>query len=123
MGWHQGDTEGGVRFAALPDAVEGYEGRGVEGAAYRPRADYLFRDESGATWWIIFQRSPDSGPHESKVRGEVLGCSAAHNEPVHVRVLASDVLRIDADVAFRQNSPFSYEEAVEVAASIPRADT
>lgn len=119
MGWHQGDTEDGVRFAALPDAVEGYQGRGVEGAAYRPRAGYLFRDEAGATWWIIFQISPDPGSQESKVRGQVLACSAAHNEPVHVRVLASDVLRIDADAAFRQSAPFSYEEAVEVAASIP----
>ena len=123
MGWHQGDTDGGVRFAALPDAVEGYEGRGVEGAAYRPRAGHLFRDGSGAAWWIIFQISPDPGSHESKVRGEVLACSAADDEPVHVRVLASNVLRIDADAAFRHNAPFSYEEAVEVAANIPRTDS
>ena len=122
MGWHQGDAEGGVRFAAPPDAVEGYDGLGVEGAAYRPRAGYLFRDESGATWWIIFQIAPDSGSHGSKVRGDVLACSAAYDELVHVRVLARDVLRGDADAAFSQNTPFSYEEAAEVAASIPRAD-
>lgn len=49
MGWHEEDTEAGVRFAASPASVEGYEGRGVEGAAYRPRAGYLFRDEAGDT--------------------------------------------------------------------------
>lgn len=123
MGWHQRDPEGGVRFAASPGAVEGYEGRRVEGAAYRPPAGYLFTDEAGATWWIIFQISPDPGSHGSEVRGDVLACSAAHQERVHVRVLASDVLRVDADAAFRQNPPSSYEEAVEVAASIPRTDT
>ena len=122
MGWHQGDTEGGVRFAASPDTVEGYEGRGVEGVAYRPPAGYLFKDDAGATWWVIFQMSPDAGSHGSKVRGDVLACSAAYNELVHVRVLASDVLRVNADAAFRQNAPCSYEEAAEVAASIPRAD-
>lgn len=119
MSWHQGDTKGGVRSAALPDAVEGYQGRGVEGAAYRPRAGCLFRDEAGATW----HESSDSGSHESKVRGGVLACSAAYNEAVHVRGAASDALRIDADAAFRRNSPFSAEKAVEVAASIPRAGT
>ena len=36
MGWNQGDKEGGLRFAASPDDVEGYDGRGVEGAAYSP---------------------------------------------------------------------------------------
>jgi hypothetical protein len=122
MGWDQGQPDGGLRFAASPDAVEGYEGRGVEGAAYRPPAGHLFRDEAGNTWWIIFQVSPDPGSHGSKVRGDVLACSAASDEVVHVRVLASDVLRLDADVAFRQDAPFSYEAAVKVAASIPRAD-
>lgn len=122
MGWHQGDTDGGVRFVASPDAVEGYGGRGVEGAAYRPPAGSLFRDAAGATWWIIFQISPGSGSHGSKVRGDVLACSAAYDELVHVRVLASDVLRVNADAAFRQDALLSYEAAVEVAASIPRAD-
>lgn len=111
-----------MRFVASPDAVEGYEGRGVEGAAYLPPAGSLFRDAAGDTWWIIFQLSPGSGSHGSKVRGDVLACSAAYDELVHVRVLASDVLRADADAAFRENAPSSYEEAVEVAASIPRAD-
>jgi hypothetical protein len=123
MGWEQGDTEGGVRFAASPEAVEGYENRGVEGTAYRHRAGYLFRDEAGAAWWIIFQLSGDPGSHGSKVRGDVLACSAANDELVHVRVLASDVLRVNVDAAFRHNPPSSYEEAVGVAASIHRNDT
>ena len=72
---------------------------------------------------VDFQISPDSGSHGSKVRGDVLACSAAHDELVHVRVLAPDVLRDDASAAFRQNTPLSNEEAVKVAASIPRADT
>jgi hypothetical protein len=122
MGWNQGQAEGGLRFAASPDTVQGYEGRGVEGAAYRPPAGYLFRDVSGDTWWIIFQMSPDMGSNGPKVRGDVLACSAASDELVHVRVLASDVLRVDADAAFRQNAPFSYEEALEVAANIDRGN-
>jgi hypothetical protein len=121
MSWHQGDAEGGVRFAAPPDAVEGYDGRGVDGAAYCRPAGCLFKDKAGDTWWIIFQPPPDSGPHGNQIRGDVLGCSAAHGELVHVRVLAAGVFRVDADAAFRQNAPFSYEEAVEVAASIPPA--
>jgi hypothetical protein len=121
MSWHQGDGEGGVRFAAPPEAVEGYDGRGVEGAAYCPPAGYLFRDEAGDTWWIIFQMSPQAGSLRSQARGDVLACSASYDELVHVRVLASDVLRVEADTAFRQNAPSSYEEAVEVASRIPRA--
>ncbi|YCH09710.1 hypothetical protein ACTAQJ_09150 [Arthrobacter sp. alpha11c] len=119
MGPHQDHTDGGLRFAAPPDSVEGYGGRGVDGAAYRPPAGYLFRDEAGDTWWIIFQVSPDPGSHGPKVRGDVLGCSEAYDELVHVRVLAADVLRADADSAFRQQAPSSYEEAARVAASIP----
>ena len=121
MGPHQEDTDSGLRFAAPPDSVEGYGGRGVDGAAYRPPAGYLFRDEAGAAWWIIFQVSPGSDSHGPKVRGDVLGCSEAYDELVHVRVLATDVLRMDADAAFRQQSPSSYEEAANVAAGIPRA--
>lgn len=123
MGWHQGGADGGVRFTALPGAVEGYDGRLVEGAAYCPPGGYLFRDEAGVTWWIIFRIYPDPDSRGSKVRGDVLACSAAHDELVHVRVLASDVLRVNADAAFRQNAPSSYEEAVQVAACIPRSDT
>ena len=122
MGWHQGEADGGVRFTAPPGAVEGYDGRRVEGAAYCPPEGYLFRDEAGVTWWIIFRISPAQDSRGSKVRGDVLACSAAHDELVHVRVLAADVLRVNADAAFRQNAPSSYEEAVQVAASIPRSD-
>lgn len=121
MSWHQGDGEGGVRFAAPPDSVEGYDGRGVDGAAYFPRGGYLFADDAGDPWWVIFQISPGTGPRRSQVRGDVLGCSAVHDEVVHVRVLAADVLRVDADAAFRQNAPLSFEEAAGVAARLPRA--
>ncbi|BCW35433.1 hypothetical protein StoSoilA2_14890 [Arthrobacter sp. StoSoilA2] len=123
MGPHQGDTDGGVRFAAPPDSVEGYGGRGVDGAAYRPPGGYLFRDNAGDTWWIIFQVSSDPASHGPNVRGDVLGCSESYEELVHVRVLAADVLRVDADAAFRQKLPSSYEEAANVAAGIPRAGT
>ncbi|MDQ0634300.1 hypothetical protein QFZ40_002209 [Arthrobacter pascens] len=108
-----------MRFVARPEAVEGYEGRGVDGAVYRPPAGSLFRDESGATWWIIFQASPGSGPHGPKVKGDVLACSAAHDQLVHVRVLARDVLCVEADAAFHDKAPNTYEEALDVAASIP----
>jgi hypothetical protein len=121
MSWHQGDGEGGVRFAAPPEAVEGYDGRGVDGAAYFPRSGYLFADDAGDPWWIIFQISPGTGSRRAQVRGDVLGCSAVHDELVHVRVLAADVLRVDADAAFRQNLPISFEEAAGVAARLPRA--
>jgi hypothetical protein len=36
-----------------------------------------------------------------------------------VRVLAANVSRAEADAAFRENTPSSYEEAVRVAARIP----
>src|SRR5690349_16403057 len=116
MGPHQENADGGLRFAAAQASVEGYGGRGVDGEAYRPPDGFLFRDEAGNTWWIIFQVSPDPGSHGPKDRGDVLGCSESYDELVHVRVLATDVLRVDADAAFRQHSPSSYEEAANVAA-------
>jgi hypothetical protein len=109
----------GLRFAAAPEEVEGYGGRGVDGIVYRPPGDYLFRDKSGGTWWIIFHEFLDDDPH--KDRGDVLGCSESHDELVHVRVLAANVNRVEADAAFRQNAPSSYEDAVDVAARIPQA--
>lgn len=120
MSWHQGDGEGGIRFAAPPESVAGYDGRGVDGAAYFPAGGLLFTDNAGDPWWIIFQVSPGAVVPRTQVRGDVLGCSAVHDEVVHVRVLAADVLRVDADAAFRQNPPLSFEEAVEVAARLPR---
>lgn len=107
----------GLRFAAAPDSVEGYGGRGVDGIAYRPPGDYLFKDKSGGTWWIIFHQFPTDDPHTSR-RGDVLACSESHEELIHVRVLAADVSRNEADAAFRDNMPSSYEEAEKVAAQI-----
>jgi len=121
MSWHQGDGEGGIRFAAPPEVVEGFHGRGVDGAAYFPRAGYLFTDEAGDSWWIIFQISPGRVSRRALVRGDVLGCSEVHDELVHVRVLAADVLRVDADAAFAQNPPLSFEEGVAVAARLTKA--
>lgn len=118
---HEQHGATGLRFAATPQAVEGYSGRGVDGTAYRPPSGYLFMDKSSGTWWIIFQEFPDAGSHGSRAQGDVLGCSESHDELVHVRVLASNVNRVDADAAFRQNAPSSYEEAAEVASRIPRA--
>ena len=113
----------GLRFAATPEAVEGYSGRGVDGTAYRPPGGYLFRDQAGDNWWIIFQELPHTASQRSSVHGDVLGCSESHDELVHVRVLASNVTRADADAAFRQKIPSSYEEVAAVAARIPRAAT
>lgn len=121
MTGHREHKVAGLRFAATPDAVEGYSGRGVDGTAYRPPGGYLFRDYSGGKWWVIFQEFPDAGSPGPQAHGDVLGCSESHDELVHVRVLASNVNRVDADAAFRQNAPSSYEEAAEVAARIPRA--
>lgn len=121
MTGHEEQEVAGLRFAAVPQAVEGYGARGVDGTAYRPPGGYLFLDKFGDTWWIIFQEFPDAGSHGPRAQGDVLGCSESHEEMVHVRVLASNVNRADADAAFRKNTPSSYEEAVEVASRIPRA--
>jgi hypothetical protein len=119
MSWHQWDAEGGVRFAAPPEAVDGYQGLGVDGVAYMPAGGYLFTDAAGDPWWIIFQISPGPFSRRALVRGDVLACSEVHDELVHVRVLAADVLRVDADAAFLQNAPLSFEEGVAVAARLP----
>lgn len=121
MTWRRDHRDAGLRFAATPDAVEGYGGRGVDGTAYRPPGGYLFQDRSGGKWWIIFQEFPHAGSPRPGVYGDVLACSETHGELVHVHVLASNVNRVDADTAFRQNGPSSYEEAAEVTARIPRA--
>lgn len=118
MSWHQWDAEGAVRFAAPPEAVDGYQGRGVDGVAYMPAGGYQFTDHDGNPWWIIFQISPGTFSSRAQVRGDVLGCCGVHDELVHVRVLADNVLRVDADAAFRQNTPVTFEEAVRVAATL-----
>ena len=103
MRWDDGDAEAGIRFSASADAVEGYGGHGVDGIAFAPRSGYLFRDEAGDTWWVIFQPFSDSGFHGDQVLGKnILACSAAYDEVVHVKVLASGVRRADAEAAFRQ---------------------
>jgi hypothetical protein len=93
---------GGGIAGLTPDAVEGYGGRGVDGAAYCPPAGCLFRDKAGDTWWVIFPISPGPGSQGARIRGDVLGCSAAYGGLVHVRVPAPGVLR--ADAAFRRNT-------------------
>lgn len=108
----------GLRFEAAPANVEGYGGRSVDGIAYRPSGDYLFKDKSGGTWWIIFHPFPTDDPHTSRRRGDVLACSESHEELIHVRVLAANVSHAEADAAFRDNTPSSYEEAEKVAAQI-----
>jgi hypothetical protein len=121
MRWDDAGAEAGTRFSASADAVEGYGGRGVDGTAFLPRAGYLFRDEAGGTWWVIFQALPDSGLHRDQVLGDILACSASYDEMVQVRVLASGVRRADAEAAFRQRAPFRYEEAVDTARLVPRS--
>lgn len=108
----------GLRFAASAENVEGYGGRGVDGIAYRPPGDYLFKDKSGSAWWIIFHPFRTDDPHTESGRGDVLACSESHEELVHVRVLAASVSRAEADAAFRGKTPSSYEEAEKVAARI-----
>jgi hypothetical protein len=80
---------------------------------------YVFEDTEGAAWWIIFQQSSEVGAPLAQVRGDVLACSDSHGETIHVRVLARGVLRNDADAAFGEHAPFTYEDAVAVAAGIP----
>ncbi|MFP3462059.1 hypothetical protein R5O87_14525 [Arthrobacter globiformis] len=122
MRWNKGlREEGGIRFAAPPDAVEGYGGRGVDGFAITTAAGYLFRDEAGDPWWIIFHPYPESVSHGDRARGDILACSESHDDVVHVRLLASDVQRGDAEAAFRLSAPLGYEDAVEVAGRVPRA--
>jgi hypothetical protein len=108
----------GLRFAASAENVEGYGGQGVDGIAYRPPGDYLFKDKSGSAWWIIFHPVRTEDPHTARQRGDVLACSESHEEPIHVRVLAASVSRAEADAAFRNKTPSSYEEAEKVAAQI-----
>jgi hypothetical protein len=81
------------------------------GSAGRPPGDYLFKDKSGGTWGIIFHQFPTDDPHTPRCHGDVLACSESHEELIHVRVLAADVSRNEADAAFRDNKPSNYEEA------------
>lgn len=113
-----GSDGGGARFAALPGTVSGYGGRGVNGAAYSSRHSHLFKDAADDSWWIIFQPSADSGHAAGPAYGDVLACSESLGDVVHVRVLAAAVLRKEADAAFRDKAPATYDEAVAVAAGL-----
>ena len=120
----RGSEGGGARFAALPDSVSGYGGRGVNGTAYSSRHGHLFRDGDGADWWIIFQPAAESGHASDSAYGDVLACSESLGDVVHVRVLAAAVRRRDADAAFRAGAPTTYGEAAAVAAGLsPRGPT
>ncbi|UKA53396.1 hypothetical protein LFT45_16945 [Arthrobacter sp. FW305-BF8] len=122
MRWTKGlREEGGIRFSAQPDEVEGYGGRGVDGSAVTTAAGYLLRDEAGDAWRVIFQPYPESSSHGDRVIGDILACSESHDEVVHVRLLASGVRWADATAAFRQDAPVRYEDAARVASTVPRA--
>jgi hypothetical protein len=114
----RGSDGGGARFAAMPETVSGYGGRGVNGPAYSSRQGHLFKDGADDSWWIIFQPSADSGHSAGPAYGDVLACSESLGDVVHVRVLAAAVLRKDADAAFRDKAPSTYDEAAAVAAGL-----
>ncbi|MBT8161723.1 MULTISPECIES: hypothetical protein [Arthrobacter] len=109
---------GGIRFAAAAGSVSGYDRRGVDGTAYRWRGGYLFEDANGNDWWIVFQPSTSAGPGGRGGRGDVLACGTWSAGAVQVRVLASDVLREDADAVFRNEKPATLEDAVRAAGII-----
>ncbi|WP_052690484.1 hypothetical protein [Pseudarthrobacter chlorophenolicus] len=111
--------DSGVRFAAAPDEVEGYGGRGVNGYALHPAGGYVFLDAGNAGWWVVFQPHGEPGPHWQHGLGDVLACSAAFDDVVHVVVLASGVRGADALAAFHSAMPATLEEAVDVAAALP----
>lgn len=115
-----GSDGGGAYFAAMPESVSGYGGRGINGSAYSSGQGHLFKDEAGGTWWIIFQPAAETGHAGQPAYGDVLACSEALGDVVHVRVLAATVLRKDADAAFRAGAPATYGEAVTVAAGLSR---
>ncbi|GAC1488978.1 MAG: hypothetical protein NVS2B15_06240 [Pseudarthrobacter sp.] len=112
------DESRDVKFVALAGTVTGYGDRGVHGTAYKSRDGYLFRDSDEESWWVIFQPSSVAVIPRAQVRGDVLACSDSHGEAIRVRPLARGVLRVDADAAFRDHTPVSYEDAVAVAVGI-----
>ncbi|MBO1267571.1 hypothetical protein [Arthrobacter cavernae] len=120
MAFRGSDGHGEVRFVALPGSVVGYGERGVEGAAYSCKGGHLFRDSAEDNWWIIFQPHVGEVADSSQAQGDVLACSDTFGDLVHVRVLAAGVIRRDADAAFREQEPGSYEDAVRTADAIPR---
>lgn len=113
------EDRGRVRFAAAAGAVEGYGGRGLNGRALHPAAGYLFPDEDGEGWWVIFQPWPSPGSPGHKVPGDILACNDSYGDMVHVVVLAAGVWEDDAGAAFRVHLPSSLADAARVAASVP----
>ncbi|QCO99710.1 hypothetical protein FCN77_20870 [Arthrobacter sp. 24S4-2] len=120
MMFQRGSEGGGARFAALPESVSGYGGRGINGSAYSSRHGHLFKDGDGGDWWIIFQPAAESGHAADSAYGDVLACSESLGDVVHVRVLAAMVRRKDADAAFRAEAPSTYDEAAAAAAALGR---
>src|SRR6476660_902160 len=110
MRWDESpEDRGRVKFAAAAEAVEGYGGRGLNGRALQPASGYLFPDQDGEGWWVVFQPWPSAGPSAHKVPGDMLD----------VVVLAAGVWEDDAKAAFRDKAPASLADAARVAASVP----
>ncbi|MDQ0800019.1 hypothetical protein [Arthrobacter sp. SLBN-112] len=119
MRWDEApEDRGKVKFAAAAGAVEGYGGRGLNGRALHPATGYLFPDQDGEGWWVIFQPWPPSGAHPHKVPGDILACNDSYGDMVHVVVLAAGVWEDDAEAAFRANVPLTLADAARVAATV-----
>ncbi|GGH90962.1 hypothetical protein ACFFGR_19640 [Arthrobacter liuii] len=119
MRWDEdSEDRGRVKFAAAAGAVEGYGGRALNGRALHPAAGYLFPDQDGEGWWVIFQPWPSPGAHGNKVPGDILACNDSYGDMVHVVVLAAGVWEDDAEAAFRTKVPSSLADAARVAAGV-----
>lgn len=112
------EDRGRVKFAAAAETVEGYGGRGLNGRALRSAADYLFPDQDGEDWWVIFQPWPSTGPHGHKDPGDILACNDSQGDMVHVIVLAAGVREDDAAASFRTHVPVTLADAAQVAAGL-----
>lgn len=124
MRWDEApEDRGRVRFAASAEAVEGYGGRAVNGRALRPATGFLFPDQDGEAWWVIFQPWPSAAPAGHKVPGDILACNDSYGDMVHVVVLAAGVREDDAEAAFRAHRPVSLADAVRVAGTVPHLAT
>src|SRR6478752_10024703 len=120
MRWDESpEDRGRVKFAAAAEAVEGYGGRGLNGRALQPASGYLFPDQDGEGWWVVFQPWPSAGTAAHKVPGDILACNDSYGDMVHVVVLAAGVWEDDAESAFRDKAPASLADAARVAASVP----
>ena len=120
MRWDEApEDRGRVKFAAAAEAVEGYGGRGLNGRALQSASGYLFPDQDGEAWWVIFQPWPAAGPQGHKVPGDILACNDSYGDMVHVVVLAAGVREDDAEAAFRTNVPLTLADAARVAAVVP----